>query len=178
MKKKNAKMMDLEMTTKDLITIGKSIKTFDGNVYEVCGTSVINSITKTIRPISEIYRYVRNVKNEDNIIIAKRKNKHSKLCFTTEIIRKPQNRRGQNSGSRDLMFIATSSSIRKAPKPNRNCRAKEVGILLEETVFSSKSKLQQELNKDGAKKVSFYETSVGTVVVADPYSLLAKYKKK
>jgi len=176
-KKKNAKMMDLEMTIKDILTIGKSIKTFDGNVYEVCGTSVVNSITKTIRPISEIFRYVRNVKNEDGIIIAKRKNKHSKLCFTTEIIRKPQNRRG-HSGSRDLMFIATSSSIRKAPKPNRNCRAKEVGILLEETVFDSKSKLQQELNKAGAKKVSFYETSVGTVVVADPYSLLAKYKKK
>lgn len=58
----------------DIIEFGKDLSTFSLRGYQIIGNKVIHPETKELILIKDIFGKIRNVRNENEEIIAKRKN--------------------------------------------------------------------------------------------------------
>jgi hypothetical protein len=56
------------------------IRTFDNEVYMIKGNLAVNKDNGDIKPVSHIYYNVRNVRNHQKKMIAKRKSPADELC--------------------------------------------------------------------------------------------------
>lgn len=64
----------------DLAYRAAHIRTFDNEEYTIMGTVAVNNDNGDIRHVSHIYYNVRNVRNHQKKIIAKRKSRNDELC--------------------------------------------------------------------------------------------------
>lgn len=155
------------MTEKDVSEYGTSVRMLDGSVYKVSGTYCIHEMFKTKRHLSECYGHIRNVKNSDGIIVGKRKNAHTKLCFTSAAFEPVK---------KEVPTYSRPKVQRRFKQPlrphNKNGRAKRVSVLLQQTGFSDLNALKEVLLDRGAKEVRFYRTKVGVSVVCHPDQIL------
>lgn len=163
---RRVKLLNVEMTTYDIRSLGSSVKMFNGSTYEVIDSKLFNPISKTFIRIDDHKRNIRNVKNSKGQIIAKRTNVGSKLLLTSAALLRSENNASSVS-TQNRHFKAAP----KAYRPAKSGRAKEVGVLLSDTKMSV-DECKEKLLNNGAKQVYFYETKAGTVVVSSPYKVL------
>ncbi|GED04289.1 hypothetical protein [Bacillus atrophaeus] len=165
-------LLQKKMTEDDIRKYGMSVRMYDGSIHRIAGRDFINTTTNTTRPISQYYSNVRNVKNENGIIVGKRTNPHSNLLFTTEAFQPVKKEKR----------IYTAPKIPRRDKQvrpkNRSGRSKKVSVLLQETGYSNVQALKNALLDSGAKRVDIYHTSKGLAVVCHPDYILKKMISK
>lgn len=76
-----------EFTLKDIIEFGKDLSTFKVKDLGIVGDKVIHPITGESVLIQDIFEDIRNVRNNKNKIIAKRKHSQDKLLAVRKSIR-------------------------------------------------------------------------------------------
>lgn len=158
-------ILDKRMTEKDISEHGSSVRMFDGSTYKISGTYCVHELFQIKRHLTECYGDIRNVKNSNGIIIGKRKNAHSKLCFTSDAFEPIKKEKETNFYSRPKIQRKFKQPLRPHIK---NGRAKKVSVLLHQTGFSDLNALKEALLVKGAKEVRFYRTKVGVSVVCHP----------
>ncbi|QAT68069.1 hypothetical protein EQZ20_24670 (plasmid) [Bacillus glycinifermentans] len=160
-------VLDKRMTEKDVIEYGASIRTFDGSTYKVSGYECIHEVFNTKRYLPECYKDIRNVKNSEGVIVGKRKNAHTKLCFTSAAFEPVK--KESSTYSRPKLQRRIAKPMR--PK-QKNSRVKKVSVLLQETGYADLNALKGVLLARGAKEVRFYRTKAGIAVVSHPDRIL------
>lgn len=166
-----------EMTLEEVQTFGKVIRLFDGSIRFVRGELCQHSQTNILRPLSECFEFIKNVKDANGEIIAKRLSTSSQLLYTKKAFQ-PYQPFQQSKNILPSSPVHTPKNdiqhkrIEKYKKSTRAGKPVKVSICLKDTRFSNRSELELFLKEKGAKQISFYETDKGLAVVVDPISLL------
>lgn len=169
-------LLDMEMSLEDIWKSGYEIRLLDGSVRLVEGKHCLHQVTGLKRSLSEVYDSIRNVKNKNGDIIAKRLNLRSKLLYMSSAF-KPFRKK--------VEAPVSVVSYKKKEIPQRRKKYSEfkkvgecvpVSINLKELIFNDKEVVKKELIGAGAKSVHFYESSKGTLVVVEPIHIADNFK--
>ncbi|MCE4051695.1 hypothetical protein [Bacillus sp. Au-Bac7] len=174
-------LIDREMSLDEIFMNGHEIRLLDGSIRLVKGKYCIHQTTGLKRYLSEVYDYIRNVKNNNGVIIAKRLNEQSKLLYMSSAFKpfKPQRKKIQVSVS-----PVKYEKHEVLEKRKRYSNFKRVGkcvpvsINVKDLIVNDKEILKRELITAGANSVRFYESDKGTLVVVEPLHIIESFKKR